>query len=194
MYVRDFETYKTKKSIPLFFSLIYLYFLVSIIFSIVFTIIFPIRISDNIEELSQNKYYFVQSNLFFINFNIEKEDLIIVSHNRVKLEKLLLSQFTNLLTLNFLNLNQKYEIYKVIGTPYDIINIKEGSLYINGVMKLNSFSTQINKDQTIYLSSGEYYCVSTYTNSLDDSLFFGIIREENILGKILKSFYLTINE
>ncbi|GEM_PF-2006915 len=194
MYIRDFESYKAKRNLPILINLIFSFLIFSFSLAILFSIVSPIKIDENIGEIKKDDIYFIQTNLFFINFHIEKGDLVIVNSKKIKTENIFISQFVNLLTLNLLNRNQKYNVYKVIGTAYDIINIKDGILYVNGHEEINTSSTQLNKDQTFYLAKNQYYCVSTNKISLDDSLLFGIIDEELILGKIIKSFHINFNK
>jgi len=191
MYIRDFESYKSKRKLPLLISIIYSFLTFSFILAIIFTIITPIKINEKVNELKRDSYYFIQSNLFFINFNLQRDDLIILNSKKVKTESIFFNQLFNILSLNLLNRKNEFDIYKIIGIPHDIINIKDGVLFINENQEIKTNSTLLNKDQTFYLSSKEYYCISTSINSLDDSLYFGIVERDYILGKIIKSFYIS---
>ncbi|MCR4421032.1 MAG: S26 family signal peptidase [Exilispira sp.] len=194
MYVRDFESYKSKRNTPLLIWLISQYLIFSILLAIIFTIASPIKITDKITELNKNSIYFVQTNLFFINLELTRGDYIIVNLNKTNTQKIFFSQLIKILSFNLIKTNEVYNIYQILGVPHDIISIKDGALYINNVQKLKNISTIFNKDKTIYLAKDEYYCISTIKNSLDDSSFIGIINQDSIYGKVIKSFNLSIKK
>lgn len=194
MYVRDFESYKSRKKIPILLLFFYQYIIFSFIFSIIFSIIIPVKVNYKFDDLNQNSYYFIQTNLFFINFELERGDYIILNNENVRTEKIFFTRFVNLLTLNLLLSKTKYDIYEIIGTPHDIVVIKDGYLYINNKPYIKNYSTKLNRDQTFYLGENQYYCISTMKNSLDDSLLFGIVEKDKILGKLIKSFFIRFKK
>ncbi len=192
MYVRDFESYKSKKNSPLIIWLLSQYLIFSLILGIIFTIIIPIKSSENFAYFNQNSLYFLQTNLFFINFELNKGDLVILNQNKNNTQNIFFSQFLKILTFN-LNKNKiDYRIYEIIGLPHDLITIKDGVLYINSKQEISNISTSINKDCTFYLEKDQYYCISTDINSLDDSLFIGIIEKDKVFGKIIKNLSISL--
>lgn len=192
MYVRDFESYKYKRNLPLLIWIFYQYMVFSLILAIIFTVITPLKSMNINSQEERNTYYFILNNLFFINFELNSGDLIAINPDKVGIEKLFLSKFINVIFLNLIKNTSQYDIYQIIGVPYDIISIKEGILYINGKKTLQNVSTYLNRDQTFYLSSDQYFCISLSKDSLDDSLFGGIIEKDYIAGKIIKDFKLSI--
>lgn len=192
MYVRDFESYKSKKNSPLIIWILSQYLIFSLILSIIFTIIIPIKSSENFAYFDKNSLYFLQTNLFFINFELNKGDLVILNQNKNNTQNIFFSQFLKILTFNLNKNNIDYRIYEIIGLPHDLITIKDGVLYINSKQEISNISTSINKDSTFYLEKDQYYCISTDINSLDDSLFIGIIEKDKVFGKIIKNLSISL--
>ncbi|HPC38184.1 MAG TPA: S26 family signal peptidase [Exilispira sp.] len=187
MYVRDFESYKSKRNTPLLIWIIYQYIIFSIILAIFFTIITPMRSAEPLINFKHNSIFFVQTNLFFINLELKRGDYIIVNLNTISSQKIFFSQLIKILSFDLIKNKEVYNIYQILGLPYDIISIKDGLLYINGQQKIKNISSLYNKDQTIYLGKDQYFCVSTSKNSLDDSLLIGIVNHDLIYGKIIKT-------
>ncbi|MFN3411751.1 MAG: S26 family signal peptidase [Exilispira sp.] len=188
MYIRDFESYKSKRKMPLLIWIVYQYLIFSLVLAIIFSIITPIRSNDKELSFNKNSFYFLQNNLFFINFEIKRGDFIIIDQDKVSLQKIFVNKLINVFSLNIIKSSKYQDIYKVLALPYDIVSIKDGILFINGKEKLTNVSTSVNKDQTFYLSKDQYFCISIIKNSIDDSSFIGIISKDYIAGRILNNF------
>ncbi len=191
MYVRDFESYKSHKKMPILLDILLQIFIFSVILAVIFSFFMPVKIVEQIED-SKPAYYIVQNNLFFMNFQIRRDDLVLVDNRKIEIKKLFFDQFIRLFSFNLLRQNNEYTVYKIIGLPNDIISIKEGYIYVNST-KYNFLPTSFyNKDMTFYLKSDQYFGISTYENSLDDSFIIGPIPFDFIIGKIIKQFNFTL--
>lgn len=94
----------------------------------------------------------------------------------------------------FTGANNRYYVKRVIGLPGDAVEIVNDKVLINGIEKIEEYtrgdateSYDINK---WILSENEYFVLgdNRYRTSSRDSRIFGPIEEENIVGKVIKTF------
>lgn len=87
------------------------------------------------------------------------------------------------------NRNSHFYVKRVVGTPGDIIQIKDGKLYINGAAEENEMYDKIADagvaQNEIVLGSDEYFVIGDNVNSSEDSRSgsIGNIKRETIIGK-----------
>lgn len=85
--------------------------------------------------------------------------------------------------------NQSWnDIYRVIGVPGDTIQIKDGSVYVNGSILEDDYLTGIKDGgiatQEIKVQEGKYFIMGDEVNISYDSRHFGCIDESSIRGKL----------
>lgn len=88
------------------------------------------------------------------------------------------------------NVNSHYYVKRVVGLPGESIQIKEGKIFIDGVMLENGFNYDKiadggNAKNEVLLGTGEYFVLGDNVNSSEDSrsASLGTIRRDTILGK-----------
>jgi signal peptidase I len=84
--------------------------------------------------------------------------------------------------------NFKYiYIKRIVGLPNEVIEIKEGYLWVNGVKQTESFLPEQGKtytDFSIKLQNNEYFVLGDNRLHSADSREFGPITKEDIIGKV----------
>ena len=88
------------------------------------------------------------------------------------------------------NQNSHYYVKRVVGLPGEIIQIKDGSVYINGVLLEEDDSLDKMVDAGIAgneleLASDEFFVLGDNRNSSEDSRSgnVGAVKKDNIIGK-----------
>ena len=81
----------------------------------------------------------------------------------------------------------KSYIKRVIGVPGDTVEVKEGTVYINGAPLAESYVSPENRDYTSYplktLESDKYFVLGDHRNSSNDSRSWGMVPRSYIYGK-----------
>lgn len=86
--------------------------------------------------------------------------------------------------------DKKTNVKRVIGIPGDVVQIKEGRVYVNGEViddeKLGSVALAGLAENPVELGDREYFLLGDNRDSSEDSRFanVGNVKEEQILGKI----------
>ncbi len=76
-------------------------------------------------------------------------------------------------------------VHRIIGIPLDNIKIQNGSVYINGNILEEKYSTQKTPgDVSVILKKGEYFVLGDNRNKSFDSRNFGVIPKSDIEGKV----------
>lgn len=92
----------------------------------------------------------------------------------------------------------RYLIKRVVALPGDEVDIKDGSLYVNG--ELSDYQFDYIKEigslsYPLELASGEYFCMGDNRNDSRDCRDIGPVTKNNIRYKVTKSlFYLGGNK
>lgn len=86
--------------------------------------------------------------------------------------------------------NQKDMVKRIVGKPYDVIEVKDNVLYRNDVAVKEVAIPEADGDLTGYgerveLKAGEYYLLGDNTGESSDSRSMGAIDFSNFVGKVL---------
>ena len=84
-------------------------------------------------------------------------------------------------------------IKRVIGLPGDTVEIRHGSLYVNGRLTAEPYvNVQYRDDETrppVQVGKGQYYVLGDHRNSSNDSRSWGEVPEKYIYGKAYVRFW-----
>jgi len=84
-------------------------------------------------------------------------------------------------------------IKRVIGLPGDSVELRNGALYVNGRLTIESYlKPQFRDDETrppVQVSKGHYYVLGDHRNSSNDSRNWGEVPEKYIYGKAFFRFW-----
>jgi signal peptidase I len=84
-------------------------------------------------------------------------------------------------------------IKRVIGLPGDTVELRNGALYVNGRLTVESYlKPQFRDDETrppVQISKGHYYVLGDHRNSSNDSRNWGEVPEKYIYGKAFFRFW-----
>jgi signal peptidase I len=84
-------------------------------------------------------------------------------------------------------------IKRVIGLPGDTVELRRGSLYVNGSLVEESYLSRQFRDSDTYpplqVSKGYYYVLGDHRNSSNDSRSWGEVPEKYIYGKAFFRFW-----
>ena len=88
------------------------------------------------------------------------------------------------------NANTHYYVKRVVAVPGDSVQIKNGSLYINGLLYKGVEYDKIEDagiaENPITLENGEFFTLGDNINNSEDSRSgnIGAVKRENIIGKV----------
>ena len=82
-------------------------------------------------------------------------------------------------------IEEKTYCKRVLGTSGDIIEIKPKAIYVNGILKYKTIDDGIDKKKTV-LGKDEFYVIGDNIDNSYDSRFYGTIKKEQIIGKVIK--------
>lgn len=84
-------------------------------------------------------------------------------------------------------------IKRVIGLPGDTVELRRGSLFVNGSLVEESYLSRQFRDTDTYppiqVSKGYYYVLGDHRNSSNDSRSWGEVPEKYIYGKAFFRFW-----
>jgi signal peptidase I len=84
-------------------------------------------------------------------------------------------------------------IKRVIGLPGDTVELRRGSLFVNGSLVEGSYLNRQFRDSDTYppiqVSKGYYYVLGDHRNSSNDSRSWGEVPEKYIYGKAFFRFW-----
>ena len=84
-------------------------------------------------------------------------------------------------------------VKRVVGVPGDMIDIREGQVYVNGVPELfeSNHYTEIGSrlNYPLMVPSGEYFVLGDNRSDSSDSRTFGTLEEDQIQGRIWLIFW-----
>ena len=84
-------------------------------------------------------------------------------------------------------------IKRVIGLPGDTVELRNGALYVNGRLTVESYlRPQFRDDETrppVQVGKGHYYVLGDHRNSSNDSRNWGEVPEKYIYGKAVFRFW-----
>lgn len=81
--------------------------------------------------------------------------------------------------------NNKKVIKRIIGLPSETIEIKDGAIYINGVLLDGVYGINAGNDKIYRLAKDEYYLLGDNREESVDSRVFGAISIQEICGKAI---------
>lgn len=79
-------------------------------------------------------------------------------------------------------LDNKDCIKRIVAVPHDSVEQKKGYLYINGI---KTYYTSEVDEKIIELAEDEFYVVGDNFENSNDSRYFGVVKYNQILGKII---------
>lgn len=79
-------------------------------------------------------------------------------------------------------LGNKDYIKRIVAVPHDSVEQKKGYLYINGI---KTYYTSEVDEKIIELAEDEFYVVGDNFENSNDSRYFGVVKYNQIVGKIL---------
>lgn len=78
----------------------------------------------------------------------------------------------------------RFFIKRVIGLPGEMVEIKDGGVYVGGEKLAESYHKQVTgPDGSWTLKDSEYFVMGDNRGSSSDSRFWGVLPEENIVGR-----------
>lgn len=83
---------------------------------------------------------------------------------------------------------EEYIVKRVVGVPGDMIAIKDGRLYRNGIMLLEFYIREEHwkaDDRTVVLQDGQYFLLGDNRNHSTDSRSFGTVPSDDIFGRVI---------
>ena len=107
---------------------------------------------------------------------------------------LLLFKLGNVDRFDVVLLDQEYDdeilIKRIIGLPGETVEIKNGKIYINEEEISDDYGYGETSDyEKTTLSADEYFILGDNRLISKDSRYFGPVKEEEIMGKIILRFY-----
>ena len=88
--------------------------------------------------------------------------------------------------------NKKF-IQRIVGLPNEILEIKEGQLFINGTAvgkrQYESKGDFIKSEQSIRIPDDCYFVLGDNSSSSLDSRYWGFLPRKNIIGKATRIFF-----
>jgi len=85
-----------------------------------------------------------------------------------------------------------FAVKRIIGSPYDWVNLKDGSIYINGKRLSEPYlskgvrtDTPDLKERWIQLGRDQYYLLGDNRSNSEDSRFYGVVARQNIIGMLI---------
>ena len=79
-------------------------------------------------------------------------------------------------------LDNKDCIKRIVAVPHDSVEQKKGYLYINGI---KTYYTSEVDEKIIELAEDEFYVLGDNFENSNDSRYFGVVKYNQILGKII---------
>lgn len=86
-----------------------------------------------------------------------------------------------------------FAVKRIVAQPFDWINIKNGSLFVNGrrleepyLAKDTRTETPDLQEKWIQLGKDQYYMLGDNRENSEDSRFYGRVMRANIIGKLIK--------
>ena len=144
------------------------FFQAAVIVLVLYYIIFPVKITG------ESMYSALENN-----------DRVLMSRAAAMLG---LYDTGDIVVLNYNDGIKNIKIVKRIAAKSgDKISIRDGSLYINDVLKENYDCTGDNAEYI--LTDGEYFVLGDNPSKSTDSRFFGLVKKDNIKGVVVLRFY-----
>ena len=144
------------------------FFQAAVIVLVLYYIIFPVKITG------ESMYSALENN-----------DRVLMSRAAAMLG---LYDTGDIVVLNYNDGIKNIKIVKRIAAKSgDKISIRDGSLYINDVLKENYDCTGDNAEYI--LTDGEYFVLGDNPSKSTDSRFFGSVEKDNIKGVVVLRFY-----
>lgn len=144
------------------------FFQAAVIVLVLYYIIFPVKITG------ESMYSALENN-----------DRVLMSRAAAMLD---LYDTGDIVVLNYNDGIKNIKIVKRIAAKSgDKISIRDGSLYINDVLKENYDCTGDNAEYI--LTDGEYFVLGDNPSKSTDSRFFGSVKKDSIKGVVVLRFY-----
>jgi signal peptidase I len=86
-----------------------------------------------------------------------------------------------------------FAVKRIVGRPYDWLNLKDGILYLNGKRVQEKYldkgvrtDTPDLKERWVQLGRDQYYVLGDNRANSEDSRFYGVVLRENIIGMVIR--------
>ncbi|HXI52860.1 MAG TPA: signal peptidase I [Candidatus Saccharimonadales bacterium] len=86
-----------------------------------------------------------------------------------------------------------FAVKRIVGRPYDWLNLKDGILYLNGKRVQENYldkgvrtDTPDLKERWVQLGRDQYYVLGDNRANSEDSRFYGVVLRENIIGMVIR--------
>jgi len=80
--------------------------------------------------------------------------------------------------------NGKNSVKRVVGLPGELIEVKDGGIFINGILEEPYFETPENWYE-VSLAADEYFLAGDNRAHSSDSVLFGPVRSRDMNGKVI---------
>lgn len=86
-----------------------------------------------------------------------------------------------------------FAVKRIVAHPYDWVNLKDGTIYVNGRRLDEPYlaqgvrtDTPDLKERWVQLGRDQYYLLGDNRSNSEDSRFYGVVSRQSIIGMLIK--------